>query len=176
MGKPVIFYWRQGVAGLHVECAIENLMKAIQRSDRVATPYVDANHRAQFKRRLLDATRGRLTASERETPVKEIQRPEARLFEIRWQDILVDDRDPVSWLVKPQRPALVRLYYLEPATTRWVVGLHAHEKVVIEGDDEATRRLQDDEIEVAVVRATSQASEGWAVPELAGQDYRDNIR
>lgn len=176
MGKPVIFYWRQGIAGLHIDCAIEDLLRAIQKPDRVATPYADADHRAQFKRRLRDATRGRLVVSEGETPVKEIQRPEARLFEIRWQDILVDDRDPVSWLVKPRRPALVRLYYLEPATTRWVVGLHTHEKVVIDGDEEETRRLQDDEIDVAVERATGQASEGWAVPELAGQDYRDHIR
>lgn len=172
-GRPVSFFWRNGVQHLHLDSAVEALMAAIQKSNRVPNPSLDALNRAAFKRRLKDATRGRLRVGDE---VRSIDRPRARIFEIRWQSIAVDERDPVTWMITPRGTALVRLYYIEPVKSPWIVGLHAHEKVLVKDDDQETLRLQDLEIDVAVRLAVDERDTTWGVPEIAPQDLTDPIR
>ena len=172
-GTPVTFFWRNGVQHLHLDCALEALVTAIQKVNRVPNPSLDALNRAAFRRRLKDATRGRLRIDDE---VRSIDRPRARIFEIRWQSIAVDERDPVSWMITPRGNALVRLYYVEPVKAAWVVGLHAHEKVLVEGDEQETRRLQDLEIDVAAELAAAERDTTWGVPEIGTDDLTDPIR
>ena len=85
------------------------------------------------------------------------------LFEIRWAGIPVHECPPTG----PERhtTAEVRLIHAQPYDELGlcVLGLHAHEKAIIDGDAQATKRLQDDQIDLAEQRFSSGRSTCWGV-------------
>ena len=140
---PVDFYWYGGGDGTqkqHIALAVEALMAAL-------------------KKRLETAARGELQ------PPKEIKSLRAGdiLFEIRWAGIPVHECPPTG----PERhtTAEVRLIHAQPYDELGlcVLGLHAHEKAIIDGDAQATKRLQDDQIDLAEQRFSSGRSTCWGV-------------
>lgn len=146
---PADFYWHDGGNGTaqeHISLAVNALMAAIKEPrNRRWNPYQEAMIRASFRKRLENAAEGKLR------PPGELKslRGGATLFEIRWRDINVREVNPLGHESYAQ--VEVRLIHAQPFEKlgRCILGLHAHEKVIIEGDPLATKAAQDAEINIA---------------------------
>ena len=161
-GDSVSYYWRNGAPGRHVEQTVLDSKQALTCSGVELNPIQEADFEAQIEDRLTLAQDGSLIPVDH---VKTIQRnPSIEMFEIRWTDISVNRRDRVSGLIS-QGIAHVRLYYIEEGFA-WIVGVHVHEKVIIEGDEEATIELQNVEIDEAIHFVQDHRSEWWGVSEF----------
>ncbi len=157
------FYWHGGGDGTedqHIALAVEALMAALKkRPHRLWHPYNEAITRADFKKRPEKAARGGLQ------PPGEIKSLRAGdiLFEIRWAGIPVHERPPTG--LEHHTTAEVRLIHAQPYDELGlcVLGLHAHEKAIIDGDAQATKRLQDYQIDLAEQLFYSGRSTCWGV-------------
>ena len=123
---PADFYWYgggNGTAQEHISLAVEALMGAISApANRRLHPYQEKLNRALFRKRLEKAAQGKLR------PPRELKslRGGATLFEIRWRDIRVHEVNRLGIGVE------VRLIHAQPEQLdRCILGLHAHEKVII---------------------------------------------
>ena len=161
----VDFYWHVTASSAEVdqiEQAVDALWDAIRRpGQRRWSPYASAHVRSEFRDRLVVAASGGLRPHDE---VKPVGNEQAALFEIRWVDIDVIDLDermePVEY-----RTVGARLYHSEPLVLSVAaVGLHAHEKVIVDGDDRETHRLQDLEIAVAEVLYFQGIGSRWGIP------------
>jgi hypothetical protein len=108
------------------------------------------------------AASGGLTPTEE---VKPVGNDKASLFEIRWVDIDVIDLNE-RMEVAAHRKVGARLYHTEPLTLSVAaVGLHAHEKAIVDGDKRETHRLQDLEIAEAEGRYFQGVGTLWGIPQ-----------
>lgn len=161
-GAPVSYYWKYGTPGHHVEQTVSATRKALESSRIELNPIQEADFEAQIEDRLMLAQSGSLIPVDH---VKTVRRnPSIEMFEIRWTDISVNRRELASGLIS-QGVAHVRLYYIEEGLT-WIVGVHVHEKVIIEEDEQATADLQNVEIDEALHFAEDHRDEWWGVGEL----------
>ena len=157
------FYWYGGGDGTqkqHIDLAVEALMAAVDKRPLKEWNRFHAKYtQAEFKKRLEKAARGDLQ------PPGEIKSLRAGdiLFEIRWTGIPVHERPSAG----PERltTAEVRLIHAQPYDELGlcVLGLHAHKKEIIDGDAQATKRLQDDQIDLAEQRFYRGRSTCWGV-------------
>ena len=167
---PADFYWYgggNGTAQEHISLAVNALMAAIKEPrNRRWNPYQEAMIRASFKKRLEKAAQGKLR------PPEELKslRGGAALFEIRWRDI--DVHEVNSSGIDSFAQAEVRLIHAQPFDQLGlcILGLHAHEKVIVNGDPVATKAAQDAEIDIAECRLTSGYSTHWGVERRTQHD------
>lgn len=149
IGVPVDFYWHgggDGTADQHIALAVEALMGAIKApTNRLWNPFQESLIRAEFKKRLEKAARGELKPPEELKPL----RSGGSLFEIRWQAIPVHEICPSG--LHSHTKVGVRLIHAQPFDELGlcILGLHAHEKTIIEDDQAATKDTQDDQIDIA---------------------------
>jgi hypothetical protein len=146
-----------------VEEAVEALMCAVDTGARVWTPFTESITVGIFRQRIKDAMAGRLEPVDH---VKSLDRVlQSDLFEIRWQNVEVVERDLTGHQVAKR--VHVRLIHCEPQTfPHAVVGLHAHEKVVFPGDNGRTREAQQRDIGKAVAIYGDEARLRWAIYQL----------
>lgn len=157
--REISYVWARRPAGKSsIEAAVDALMAAITTPGRRWNPYNQEMARAEFKGRLEDAERGILIPVEH---VKELTRGRAaHLYEIRWQAINVTEVDARGRVRHSKTRA--RLQHAEPlAYPDIAVGVHAHEKIVVKGDDKATNKLQDAEIAKGVDEYFTQDPSDW---------------
>ena len=160
---PVDFSWYgggNGTAQEHISLAANTLMAAIKApANRRWNPYQETMIRATFRKRLEKAAQGKLR------PPGELKslRGGATLFEIRWRDIDVREVNPSG--IDSYAQVEVRLIHAQPFDQLGlcILGLHAHEKVIIEGDPAATKAAQDAEIDIAEHLLISGYSTCWGV-------------
>ena len=159
------FYWYGGGNGTeeeHITLAVEALMGAISApANRRLHPYQEKLNRALFRKRLEKAAQGKLR------PPRELKslRGGATLFEIRWRDIRVHEVNRLGIGVE------VRLIHAQPERLdHCILGLHAHEKVIIKGDPAATKAAQDAEIDKAEHLLISGYSTCWGVERRTQHD------
>lgn len=164
------FYWYGGGNGTeqeHITLAVEALMGAISApANRRLHPYQEKLNRALFRKRLEKAAQGKLR------PPRELKslRGGATLFEIRWRDI--DVRDVNSSGIDSYAQVEVRLIHAQPFDQLGlcILGLHAHEKVIVNGDPVATKAAQDAEIDKAEHLLTSGYPTHWGVERRTQHD------
>ena len=167
---PAEFYWYgggNGAAQEHISLAVNALMAAIKKpANRRWNPYQETMIRANFRKRLEKAAQGKLR------PPGELKslRGDVTLFEIRWRDIDVREVNPSG--IDSYAQVEVRLIHAQPFDQlgRCILGLHAHEKVIIEGDPAATKARQDDEIDIAEHLLTSGYRTQWGVERRTKHD------
>lgn len=145
--SDVEFHWFDGTVSTEraLDRAVATLMAAIQKPNRLWSPYSSAMAKSEFRKRLQKAAAGELKPVDEVKGVdEEHQQP---LYEIRWQGIDVLERQGEG--VQPaHHTVLVRMYHSEPATEPgFFIGHHAHEKLVDSGLD--VYATQDAEIAVA---------------------------
>lgn len=162
-GGPVSYYWRFCVDGRHIEQTASHVVEILRKAGYVLKGYAAEMCEAEIEDRLELAECGGLKPVEH---VKRIQRsPEVDMFEIRWNHIMVMEQDLVSGGYRDAE-ALIRLYYFEQGEP-WVVGLHLHEKMIIDGDEAETARLQNIQIDQARKCFEECQDTGWGVGELS---------
>ena len=167
---PVDFYWYgggNGTAQEHISLAVKALMAAIKKPrNRRWNPYQEAMIRASFRKRLEKAAQGKLR------PPEELKslRGGVALFEIRWRDI--DVREVNSSGIDSYAQVEVRLIHAQPFDQLGlcILGLHAHEKVIVNGDPVATKAAQDAEIDKAEHFLTSGYPTHWGVERRTQHD------
>ena len=167
-GRRVDFYWYgggNGTAQEHITLAVEALMGAIKAPEnRRWNLYLEKMNRACFKKRLENAAQGKLYPPEE---LKSLRGNDV-IFEIRWSqgEISVNEVNRVGI------PVEVRLIHAQPSDQLGlcILGLHAHEKVIIEGNPAATKAAQDAEIDIAECRLTSGYSTNWGVERRTQHD------
>ena len=167
---PADFYWHDGGNGTaqeHINLAVVALMAAIKvPMNRRWNPYQETMIRASFRKRLEKAAEGKLR------PPGELKslRGGATLFEIRWRDISVREVNPLG--NESYAQVDVRLIHAQPFEQlgRCILGLHAHEKVIIKGDSDATKARQDAEIDFAESLLNSGYSTCWGVERRTQHD------
>lgn len=162
LGVPLTYYWHDcSDPDGHLEAAVSALWEVVSSpTARRWNPYAAAMAKAEFRNRLKAAQRGELK------PVDQVKAmdPDDELFEIRWVGLTVTEHDPDSG-TNVFLDIEVRLLHAEPAALGvCAIGLHAHQKVVVDGDKVETRRLQDVEIAIAVGRMAMLAKAGWRPP------------
>ncbi len=152
LGLSVDLYWHArpevSTQAEHVDAIAGALMDVVKAPpERRWSPYASIMLEREFRHRLAAASRGELEPLDH---VKSLDHPlAAEMFEIRWQHVPVTEAT-VDGGVR-HRDVRVRLLHAEPAALGVVaIGLHAHEKVVVDGDARATRDVQDAEILKAV--------------------------
>jgi hypothetical protein len=143
-----------------LEAAVDALIAAITTPARRWNPYNKTMAKREFKNRLDAAERGDLIPV---AHVKALGRgSKAHLFEIRWQGIQVHEVDEHGVTFYPSVEA--RLLHAEPpAEPTLLVGVHAHEKVWFEGDDEQTKDVQNAEIDLGVAEFFRQGPADWGI-------------
>ncbi|WP_143780798.1 hypothetical protein [Ornithinimicrobium sp. CNJ-824] len=162
---PVRYYWRETVDRRHLDATLDELMKAISGPHRHENPYRDETNRAEFRRVLKLAQKGKLVPGDH---VKTVQyEPRIDMFEMRWQHVEVVPVDRVSGMLGDPEEVAVRLYYVEEGEP-WIVGLYAHEKAYCD-DPKETTEAQNVHIGRAVDHAQARAPQRWGVPELSDQ-------
>ena len=167
---PADFYWYgggNGTAQEHISLAVNALMAAIKEpTNRRWNPYQEAMIRASFRKRLEKAAQGKLR------PPGELKslRGGVTLFEIRWRDI--DVREVNSSGIDSYAQVEVRLIHAQPFDQLGlcILGLHAHEKVIVNGDPAATKAAQDAEIDKAEHLLISGYSTCWGVERRTQHD------
>ncbi len=166
LGVGVDFYWygkgpvalpgRDGIAA-----AVDALMAAVDSPARRWNMYNKAFTRREFTKRLEAASRGELVPVDQVKPVED---PDAEwLFEIRWADLALQEQRQGEALSR-HITIEARLYHAEPLSLGVVaIGLHAHEKAIVEDDPKATRQAQDLEIHEAIVRYNDGLASRWGI-------------
>lgn len=163
--RPVRYYWRETVDRKHLEATLNELMKVISGPHRHQNEYRDATNRAEFRRLLKLAQKGKLVPGEH---VKTVQyEPRIDMFEMRWQHVEVVSVDRVSGMLSDPHEVAVRLYYVEEGEP-WIVGLYVHEKEYCDQPEDTTA-AQDEHIARAVGHAQARATDRWGVSELLRQ-------
>lgn len=161
--SPLRYVWAARAAGQSdINAAVEALMTAIHgNGGRRWNMYNTTMARSEFRKRLELAERGDLKPVEH---VKKLGRGrKADLFEIRWQGITVHEEAPDGKVSYPK--IRVRLQHAEPEDEKTLlIGVHAHEKVVVKGDNAATKDLQNKEIAKGVKAFFDQDPADWGVP------------
>lgn len=106
--------------------------------ERRWNPYAWAMAKSEFRKRLELACRGILIPVDE---VKPIERGRSeKLFEIKWTVPVQDGLEGGSFRFHDVQ---VRAYHSEPVELPFgFVGLHVHEKRIVDGNDAATRDLQ----------------------------------
>ena len=144
-GTPVTFRWYgypTAELGEDLDTATGAFLAAITPAGRVWNPWAQRMVRAEFRDRVLAASRGELVPIDEVKAVDQENPPP--LYEIRWQGIAVTDYTDGQAV---HRTALVRMYHSEPPQAAGhFVGHHIHEKLV---DVDDIYAAQDDEIRVA---------------------------
>lgn len=127
--------------------------------ERRWNPYAWAMANSEFKKRLELACQGILIPVEE---VKPIERGRAeRLFEIKWTVPVQDELKDGGYRFHDVQ---VRASHSEPVELPFgFVGLHVHEKFVVDGDDTATNELQNSAIDVAIARFIDGVPTRWGV-------------
>ena len=167
---PADFYWYGGGSGTaqeHINLAVAALMAALKEPmNRRWNPYQETMIRANFRKRLEKAAQGKLR------PPGELKslRGDVILFEIRWRDIDVREVNPSG--IDSYAQVEVRLIHAQPYDQLGlcILGLHAHEKVIIEGDPAATKAAQDAEIDIAEHLLISGYPTHWGVERRTEHD------
>ena len=167
---PADFYWYGGGNGTeqeHINLAVAALMAAIKEpTNRRWNPRQEAMIRASFRKCLERAAQGKLR------PPGELKslRGGVTLFEIRWRDI--DVREVNFSGIDSYAQVEVRLIHAQPFDQLGlcILGLHAHEKVIVNGDPAATKAAQDAEIDIAECRLISGYSTNWGVERRTQHD------
>ena len=170
LGLPADFYWYGGGSGTaqeHINLAVAALMAALKEPmNRRWNPYQETMIRANFRKRLEKAAQGKLR------PPGELKslRGDVILFEIRWRDIDVREVNPSG--IDSYAQVEVRLIHAQPYDQLGlcILGLHAHEKVIVEGDPAATKAAQDAEIGIAESLLNSGYSTCWGVERRTQHD------
>lgn len=148
-------------------------MQVYETDDFWMTPYMKADLRSEFRKRLKRVERGQLRNYHH---VDSIARdPSVDLYEIRWGDLLLGRVDHVSGVNLAAAKAEARLYHVEFDGHYWVVGLHAHDKRFGDGV-EADREAQNVEIDRALARVRDGLPARWDVPELQDQPLDLTLR
>ena len=149
-GQAVDFYWRYEPSQDeedHIKAAVEALVKAADGDDRrvSSNPFLLADAKGAFISHLKRLTRGGLEPIEE---VRALKRPRSSLFEVRWQNVRCRTKTDEGTYAHTY--ILLRMIFAEPPELGdAALGLHAHEKIVVEGNEQETRRLQDMEIDRA---------------------------
>lgn len=169
-GKRVAFYWRECSDGQHVARAASDTIDALTASGLTRlNPLQLADAKAQVKDRLRRARQGKLRSQEH---VKRVQsKPAIDMYEMRWDDIRASRYDALDQLIAAGVDVHVRMYYIEQPPGKWVLGLHVHEKVFHDTEEE-TRTAQDDQIDIAGRILQDGAARHCGVPELTRM-FRD---
>jgi hypothetical protein len=157
--SPLRYVWAARAPGqTDIAAAVEALMSAIRGNNRRWNMYTEAAARSEFRKRLERAERGDLKPVDH---VKKLGRgSRADLFEIRWQDITVHEVATDGKVSYPKIKA--RLQHAEPAgEPTLLIGVHAHEKVVVKGDNAMTKSLQNQEIATGVKAFFEQDPADW---------------
>lgn len=164
--RKVAYFWRDCTGDHveeHVEETVDKLMTIVQ-SAHDLNDYQSAECQAAFEDLLKVAQRGRLHPNEH---VRTVQLdPAVDMYEMRWADLCVTPRDPLTGLYGEEVSAQMRLYYVETGQP-WVVGLHCHEKEIFEGDAERTRAAQNEQIKLALSYHEAAKHRTWGV-DVAG--------
>ena len=145
---PVTYYWWASSSDSqseHVAATVDALFKAVSGPGRRWNPWASTLVRTEFRRRIEKATAGALEPVDE---VKALGDGRTSLFEIRWSDVAVatvtDDGE-----VRHDRVE-VRLIHAEPVELGLsAIGLHAHEKTIYPGDNDATHAAQNEQIGLA---------------------------
>lgn len=140
-----------------VDSVLREFEIVMHRPGLLWSPYSWPMARAEFRKVLLRGMEGDLK------PVDHVKKIDPRhnefLFEIRWPVPALEQLEDGT---RVHRDVLVRFYHGEPAELDFTfVGVHLHEKVIVPGDDAATNRLQNIEIEVAISRYLDGVSTLW---------------
>ena len=159
-GLKVDIYWHDnpGVEeSEHIDAAVRALLAAIRGGvPRRWNPWNLTMIKSEFKNRLILASNGLLK------PVDEVGGlglEDWALFEIKWHGITVEN---VTESGPAHAEIEVRLIHAEPADSVSVVGLHAHEKVILSSAGE-TKAAQDAEIQVALTRYWTGYADRWGL-------------
>lgn len=152
--RALIYWWvSKDPSESDLDAAVNELMACLEKPGRLWNMYNRGVAKAEFRARLEAAQRGDLIPVEH---VKYLDRGSAAwIYEIRWQNITVQVLEPGG----KRRFVKLKVRALHAETPRLpnhLLGLHAHEKIVIvvDGDKEASKRATNDaqnaEIDVAV--------------------------
>lgn len=160
--SPLRYVWAARKLGqADIDAAVDACMAAIRGDgNRRWNMYNESMARSEFRNRLRQAERGELKPVEH---VKKLGRgSKADLFEIRWQAVTVHEVAADDTLTYPK--IKVRLQHAEPAAqAALLIGVHAHEKVVVKGNSAATKTLQNKEIAIGVKAFFDQDPADWEV-------------
>jgi hypothetical protein len=127
-----------------VDAAVNVLMSAISGEGRLWNPWTGTMVRQEFRSRIGKASRGELVPVDEVKPVDAANPPP--MYEIRWQDINVTERDTDGG--QRFKQVVVRMYHSEPPELpSHFIGHHAHEKDV---DADDVNAAQNEEIATAV--------------------------
>lgn len=159
----VAYYWRE-CTGEHVAETVSKLMSVVENRYQLSD-HQSVLCQVAFEDRLGAAQRGRLTPGDHVKTIR--QDPTVDMFEMRWADLSVTPRDPVTGLYGAEVLAQMRLYYVETGQ-QWVVGLYCHEKEILDGDRDGTAAAQDWHIEQALAIHHGTAHRSWGVPIVPG--------
>lgn len=174
VGRPATFFWREETHGKHIESAAVKIIARLgERYD--LNQFLIDNLTTEIEQRLKRAERGKLR------PILEVRKivgqGAGKIFEIKWDNLTVSHKDPVTGLYE-QELVFVRLYYYQSKNALshinlWGVGLWVHEKEIVPGNDEETRRLQNKEISKAAEYHSDHFEQRWNVSELQ-HDQQEN--
>lgn len=142
-----------------IQAATEAFTRVMQRPGLLWSPYSWPLERRRFTRLLEQACIGALVPVDH---VKDIDRgAHEYLFEIRWTIGVLEQGEDGS---RRQSSVQVRLYHAEPANAIDIfVGLHLHEKRIVEGDPDATTTLQNHHIDIAIAKFHRGRSTRWGI-------------
>ncbi|WP_433953585.1 hypothetical protein [Curtobacterium flaccumfaciens] len=144
----------------HIDAAVDALMATLRGKGRQWNPYNERITRTEFRNRLRAAERGELE------PVEEVEHlatgRDGWLYEIRWSGI------SVRYAFEGEPPAYydaeVRAIHGEPPRLPMhLIGVHVHEKVWVEDDDDETENMQNQEIRLAVKRFWGLEPSNWGL-------------
>lgn len=158
---PLIYVWAEGAGELsHVDATVRKLMDTLRGEGRQWNPYSEAIAREEFRQRLLAAEQGDLI------PVDEVIRlvtgEDGWLYEIRWQDISVR-RVMADGNVEYYDAQVRALHGEPPRLPQHLIGVHAHEKLHWDGDDEKTEDEQNAQIRLAVRKFWAYEPSNWGL-------------
>ena len=160
-GRPVKYFWHAcSQSDDHIEATVDELVAALKGIEsRCWNEDVEAGLRGEFRSRLRRAAEGRLRNSRE---CRRLKKPLPRImFEVKWDHLEMMRHDVGRGDLSESLQA--RLIYVEPdLRPGTVIGLRGHEKVIVPGDVQLTRDLQNDQIEAACRIYDAGEARGWA--------------
>jgi hypothetical protein len=146
-------------ASSHIEATVDALMKTLKGDGRQWNQWNEPMVRAEFRDYLERAEHGKLK------PVVEVDAlvsgEEAWLYEIRWIDI--DVRRVKAGQTEYYGAEVRALHSEPPKQPGHLIGVHVHEKLWWDDDDQRTRDVQNAEIETAVKALKAFAPDNWGL-------------